>query len=219
MPIHLHRSLSPGLAGIWEIAEDESWFQDRLVLAPSESNRLQQYRGGRRLEFLASRYLVHLLTNSPARIPLEPDASGKPFLAGSNHPQISLSHTHGYAAALLSRDASVGVDIQRITPVVRRVSSRVFSEQEISMLDSPDDLVALTLLWAAREAAFKAWGKGGIDFRNHLRVRPLPLTTMDGEGYLEVLLERGEEKRTYEGVFLLKPPGYAAVFLREKEAE
>jgi len=72
----------------------------------------------------------------------------------------SITHTTGYAAALVARDCSgVGIDAEQIGGVTEALASRLFGDQERAWLDglSPASRpLAMALLFSAKEAAFKA---------------------------------------------------------------
>jgi len=72
----------------------------------------------------------------------------------------SITHTVGYAAALVSGDyRGVGIDAEQIGGVTEALAPRLFGEQERAWLGglSPATLpLAMTLLFSAKEAAFKA---------------------------------------------------------------
>ena len=76
-------------------------------------------------------------------------------------PQLSISHSHGLAAALIS-PGPCGIDIQQLTPSLLKVRPRFVSSPEESLLAaSPalhrlEELARLGLLWAAKEAIRKA---------------------------------------------------------------
>jgi 4'-phosphopantetheinyl transferase EntD len=74
-------------------------------------------------------------------------------------PDISISHSKGFALALASQ-SSCGVDIQKTSDAMIRVKERFCRSQEenllLSSIENDNPLIHLTLLWAAKEAAQKA---------------------------------------------------------------
>ena len=63
---------------------------------------------------------------------------------------ISISHTLGYVAVILSRDYEVGVDIEYVSDRVNRISSRFLRDDEV-FADTTDKLIA----WCAKETMYK----------------------------------------------------------------
>lgn len=101
-------------------------------------------------------------------------AEGKPRLAGAGAVSFNLSHSGIYAAAVVSRDREVGIDLERIRPdaVGRDIAARFFSSQERSWLDATPGMEAFFRLWTAKEAVLKAMGTGLSTPLNALSVRP-----------------------------------------------
>ena len=106
MPLFLEQeTVHKGILGIWKIREDESYFHERLQLTEDELQILAAIKGsGRRIEWLAVRYLLHHLTGRSERASLHKDKYGKPFLPDPNY-HISISHSHemGEASTLAHR--------------------------------------------------------------------------------------------------------------------
>lgn len=171
MPLLDLGHLEPGVRlGLWEIREPENWFLERLALSEDEAAQLAPIKGHRRVEFLAARKLVHLLSEMPDRHPLVKDPSGKPHLPELSF-SVSISHSRGYAAAILAEGA-VGIDIQHIVEKIGRIAPKFLSQEEASAIGPDARLEALHVYWCAKEALFKAYGKGEVDFRHDLRVLP-----------------------------------------------
>jgi len=113
------------------------------------------------------------------RVSSAPD--GRPGLArvkalpGAARLELSISHSHGQAAALVMAARPCGLDLQKITDTVIRVRERFCSEAESDLLRHPGtglgdrDELRLTLLWAAKEALRK--GRGGVPLLAFLATR------------------------------------------------
>ena len=111
MALFLHKKIEPqGEIGIWEITENETFFTNQVILFPEEQEQLGKIKGRKRQEWLATRFLVHYMSGRDQRLPFIKDEFGKPHLQGSDF-QISISHSHGMAAAIAAPYA-VGIDIQ-----------------------------------------------------------------------------------------------------------
>ena len=64
LPLLTHQSLpQQGEYAIWNIEESEDFFRDQLQLFNAELEQVNRIKGeGRRLEWLASHYLIHLMS-------------------------------------------------------------------------------------------------------------------------------------------------------------
>ena len=135
------------------------------VEPPSMVNRV------RRLEYLAVRALATQMGIHSADIAYL--ASGKPYLKDSNL-TISISHTKGYVAVLMSAHGQAGVDVEHTTDRVRKIRQKFMHPMEETVLTevckSINETLGLLLHWCAKEAMFKAVPEDGVDFAQELRI-------------------------------------------------
>jgi 4'-phosphopantetheinyl transferase EntD len=102
----------------------------------------------------------------------------------------SISHTTGYAAALVARlgqFSGLGVDTERVGGVTRNLWPRLFDAEEcdhLIRLEAEGQKRAATLFFSAKEASHKAWGiRSALVFRDiHIAPR--------GDGFIAT---RGSE--------------------------
>lgn len=172
MPLLVHKQLEPKLElGLWQITEEEDWFIQRLTLDPREDSQLAQIRGHKRVEWLASRHLVHLMSGRKERGTFLKDEFGKPHLEGSVY-QISLSHSHGMTA-VLAGPYDLGIDIQLTTPKIAGIAERFLTAEELNSISGDHFFLEhLHVFWGAKEALYKAYSRRSLDFCRHLWVKP-----------------------------------------------
>ncbi|TXF87066.1 4'-phosphopantetheinyl transferase superfamily protein [Neolewinella aurantiaca] len=170
MPVLLHEDFhAPGEYGLWHITETEEWLRNNVELSEAETVAIGQIKGeGRRREFLAARILLHHMSGRARRGELFKDESGKPHLRDSLF-HVSISHTTDYAAAI-AHPNPCGVDVQRIVPRIRRLANKFVGAGEKLQLIPEFELLQLHLIWSAKEAMYKAFGRRKIDFKQHLFV-------------------------------------------------
>ena len=170
MPLLFHDSLlPPGEWGLWSITESEDDLRDRLTLFPREEAQLLRIKGAeRRREFLAARQLLHHMSGRAERAELVKDEDGKPHLPDSKF-FVSISHTVGYSAAV-AQPRPCGIDVQRIVPRIGTLAPKFVGEAERAQLREETELEQLHLIWAAKEAMYKAYGRRQLDFREDLFV-------------------------------------------------
>ena len=123
----------------------------------------------RKLEYLATRLLMEHLTNSNNEIHYH--SNGKPYLADHIF-QLSLTHTAGYAAAIIHTKTPVGIDVETVSPRILKIKERFLSVDELENIDAHDGVKHLLLHWSAKESVFKAMGEEEVDFRDHLHIEP-----------------------------------------------
>jgi 4'-phosphopantetheinyl transferase len=200
--------------GIWEIKEEEDWFFNQWQLSPEENHHFNKLKGRKRLEYVSARHLVHLLTGLDHRNPIHTDLTGKPIFLWDPTLHLSISHSHQYAAAILSKTSKVGIDIQLIVPQMQKVAKRVFSSTELSFASSENELEMLHILWGIKEAVYKAFGLGGIDFKNQIGVHPF--SYQYPKGSFKAGLTKENQTITYSGIYQFLPEGYVSVYLNEE---
>ena len=164
MPLIRHITCSSSRLLVWAISEPESELFVRAKLSVSDCDRLSRLHGERRRsEWLAVRAALRE-TFPEAGLSIGYSSEGAPLLSG-NGQYISVSHTDGYAAVLLS-DRPCGIDIERPDRNFGRVASRFLSEKERKRFGKEQ----YGLLWGAKEALFKAAGKKGVDFQRDMEI-------------------------------------------------
>jgi phosphopantetheinyl transferase len=146
----------------------------------------------RRRERLAARLLLKELSEKNVDVQYLP--SGAPYLPGRSE-HVSFSHTTGYAAAIISDDSPVGIDIERISKRIINVRSHVFNEEEIAAIDTEHQIEHSLIYWCAKETVYKCMGQESVDFRQDIHI--LPFTYNDKEGSFEVRETRTDKGALY----------------------
>lgn len=181
----LYREWEPGdkaLAAIWQIEEDEAFFQEKTGLDTS----IRHPR--KRLEHLCGRWLLQRLREDFPLHHITPDEHDKPRLP-ENQFYFSISHSFPYVAAVISEHEECGIDIQVWRDRMDELARMFLSDAEQVLLRSMDqeayqiqgnnhdasqaDGRLLTLAWCAKEAAYKWNGRRGVDFIEHLPIQEI----------------------------------------------
>lgn len=183
MPIFFQHAINETTRlGVWKIEETEEFFkgtvpQHRDVTHPHK--RLQHLAGRFLLQFLFPGFPYELIRIADTR---------KPFLPDEQY-HFSISHCGDYAAAIVSKDKRVGVDIEIPVGKILRIQNKFLSQQEKQIFNIQYSMTNIhlrndseltihdsrltTLLWSAKEAVFKWYGDGGVDFSEHINLRQL----------------------------------------------
>lgn len=112
---------------------------------------------------LLKRELARHLCLSVDDIVISKDDKGCPYIEGRDDIFVSLSHSYGVVMCAFS-DTPVGVDIELVKKRLKSVERRVFTEGEISLVDSAEDEdKAFFTLWTLKESYLKAIGTGFSD--------------------------------------------------------
>jgi len=149
--------------GVWHIAEPEDFFLQSVSLQRSITHwhkRLQHLAGRLLLQELYPDFPVALIQVADTR---------KPFLA--NEPfHFSISHCGDYAAAIVSREYRVGVDVELDTGKAARLMQKFLDDEEMFLLPRGAISETATLFWSVKETIFKWYSLGGIDFRADMQI-------------------------------------------------
>lgn len=175
--VYQHTINSQSRLAIWKIEEPETFFLKTVALQQSIVHP------HKRLQHLAGRYVLHHLFPDIPLASIAIATTRKPFVPGDSH-HFSISHCGMYAAALVSTQQQNGIDIEIPTPKILRVASKFIRADEAQLKQSSsfreNDIHWCTLIWSAKEALFKWYAKGGIDFKDHLHIEQITGTQTNG---------------------------------------
>lgn len=168
------REVYPGVSlGLWQMDETvEQLFGQYPHLQAYRSQVEEKYKNdGRKLEFLAIRALMYemLRVNGASKGLLSHagdfthNGQGKPLFRGYH---VSISHTKGYAALILSKKSEVAVDIEYMSDRVERIASKFLRKDERA-----DSLDSKLVHWCAKETVFKLFSEENLLFED-MRVKP-----------------------------------------------
>ncbi len=192
MALIFHRKLDlQAELGLWHIEESEAYFMERLSLSGVEAEFVQQIKGRRRLEWLAGRWLLHLMSGREERGACLKDEFGKPYLENSLF-DISISHSREMTAVMAAPQA-VGVDIQVLVSKIERLAHKYMRPEELESLVPATRLEHLHIYWGAKEALYKAYGRRQLDFRAHIHIEPFAFDLAVGHCRGQVLKEDYQE--------------------------
>ncbi len=160
---------------VWKIEETEEFFSGTVPLQRTIAHPHKQ------LQHLAGRYLLRFLFPDFPFHAIEIATTKKPYLPNEAY-HFSISHCGDYAAAIVSSTNRVGVDVELVTERVVKIAKKFLHEEEISNFKfqiiaptSNETIQHLTLLWSCKEAMFKWWGNGEVDFSEMMRIEPFQL--------------------------------------------
>lgn len=177
MPIFFQQDIDENTKlAIWKIEEEEDFF---LQHVPLQRDITHPHK---RLQHLAGRYLLqYLFPDFPISLIKIADTR-KPYLEDEAY-HFSISHCSHYAAAIVSKSKRVGVDIEVPTHKVEKVKYKFLHEEELywqaamsrQQETKESALNQLTLLWCVKEAVFKWWSYGNVDFSEMIRLKSFEL--------------------------------------------
>jgi phosphopantetheinyl transferase len=174
MPIFFQHQINETTRlGIWKIEETEEFFKGNV---PQHRDVTHPHK---RLQHLAGRFLLQFLfPDFPYQL-IEIADTRKPFLPDEQY-HFSISHCGDYAAAIVSRDRRVGIDIEIPVEKIGRIMHKFLSAKEHGLFNlvpgaetntTVNSYNEPTILWSAKEAVFKWYGEGNVDFRRQIQLK------------------------------------------------
>lgn len=174
---------------VWKIQETEKWFRERLPLDFSIKHP------ARLLQHMAGRYLLSWMDPEFPHQDVRLTEYGRPYLESGNR-WFSISHSADMATAIMGTDGEVGVDLEFMAPRVLRIVPRFLGMAEREWIESlpgmratengslggPEAIRLCTLLWSAKESAYKWIGEAGLDFAKSLEIIPFEA---EEEGFVD----------------------------------
>lgn len=179
MPIELKVCDTPEMElSIWKVTEQESYFESKLEIHEPEVEIIKKLSKRKKLEWLSSRYLLHLMSGRELRGEFVKDEHGKPHLNDSTY-HVSISHSNNHISVIASKHL-VGIDIQTYVSKITRIRHKFVSEAEEKFIDDSDPNRALHIIWGAKESLYKAYGKRGLGFISHIHIWALDSSKKTG---------------------------------------
>lgn len=216
MPIHYHQQQQQTQLLVWEHSEPAHFFEQALELPLLQQEQLnaKYSHDAARLDWLASRYVLQQLSGQHCSS-FYKDVAGK-LRVPDNPFYYSISHSGAYVAVVQAA-TTVGVDVQIPNAKLTRIAHKYIAPPVLSMLQETPDAYPdyLHYYWGIKEALFKAYGQGQVNFIEHLHILPFAPTL---EGYTLARLQKPNEESWYK-IFYKKTANYylcAAIALGDK---
>ncbi len=155
--------------GVWHCTESLGELEAEYSLPESDLLEIKNTAlHKRKIEKFITRNLSKYLLEkhfSKQYYGLERQITGKPSFI--NHDtELSVSHCENYLTVLITNKKKAGIDLQNINEKIQKVAHRIFSDEELIEINKKSDLLARA--WSAKEAMFKYYEKGKINFKQHL---------------------------------------------------
>jgi phosphopantetheine--protein transferase-like protein len=175
--------------GIWHIREPEDFFLEWVPLQREITHP------NKRLQHLAGRFLLkELFADFPYDLIKIADTR-KPFLQNEAY-HFSISHCGAYAAAIVSKELRVGVDVELFTSKVEKIAHKFLSASELEMITAFANLhkiysihQLLTTAWSIKESLYKWFGDGQVEFDEHLLIQKIDIGENEGNATCKFLKE------------------------------
>ncbi len=189
MPLLFKEQDGDGVVAVWKIEETSDQFLNSFGVTLADKEKVATFKlETRKQEFLAVRRLIKDVLDIDPIINYLP--SGKPVLENSNY-NLSISHTKGFAAIVLSNDIQTGIDIEKSSERIVNVSSRFITAEEEGFIQQNQRQLYYTLLWCLKEAMFKIYNQSNIIFNKHFYAKEF---VVGRKGYIQGVFSKDFEE-------------------------
>jgi phosphopantetheinyl transferase (holo-ACP synthase) len=120
---------------------------------------------------------------------------------------ISISHSHDKLAIIVNTNESTGVDIELLRDKVKNIQNKFLNAEELAF--AQNNIETLTVLWAAKECIYKAYGLREVEFSTNISIEPWKegqnnfLGKMDLPSFKKKYLLKFEKLDNYILVYIL----------------
>jgi 4'-phosphopantetheinyl transferase len=176
MPLLFTRQLNEHtILGAWSITERADELLLALPSGISPELMLEQAHPRRQKEWLSSRVLVYsLLQQFTSDTPvLQRNEHGRPVFEQAPF-HVSISHSLGLAAVIVSDKYEVGIDVELLSPKALRVADKFLSDNE--KIYTCGEAEKTCLYWSAKETLYKMYSQRKLFFKENLLLQPDPET-------------------------------------------
>ena len=198
--------------GIWKMEEtSEEMFSmiDNKELYTTDLSQLKAEQ--RKKEWLGTRLLLKDMLGFETTIFHQ--SSGAPYLSSALKKNISISHTKGYVAIMLSEGNHLsGIDIEYRSDRVLKVRKRFMNPEEEEFINSLYETEHLLICWCAKETLYKIINRQEVDFCRHLHIQPFSYSK---NGVFTVYETHSSQRLSFELMFQVKED-YVITWLKNK---
>jgi 4'-phosphopantetheinyl transferase len=168
MTMIYQHSLSDGVVALMEIDRLDDFYLSHLDLTDGDNRELGLIQHSkRRLQWLASRYLLKTTSNQNRTLYLQKSELGKPSFTNHNA-HFSISHSREYVALIYSESQKVAIDIEVIQPKIQAIRSKFIHPNDY---EQGEDILNLTIIWSAKETIYKYFDTRAIySFKKHIAI-------------------------------------------------
>jgi phosphopantetheinyl transferase len=153
---------------IWKISESFEELSFGIDLTESNQNRVDSMKSElHQRGFLSVRHLLKEVGLVDRDVIY--DEFGKPHLKNGKH--ISITHSFTFSGIIISDDIPVGIDIEMQRDKILKIAHKFTPFQEYKTIANHSALVSkLTIVWGAKEALYKIYGKKKLLFLENIYV-------------------------------------------------
>lgn len=168
MPLLINQYESSYRIALWKLTEPLEYFEGKAHMTNYDSELYSKITNTlRKKEWLAVRVMLYdVLGFWPNITYIE---TGKPII--NNHTRhLSISHSKEMVGILLCTSPYAGIDIEKSTRNIDKITNRFLSPDELLNLEKNPTNKNKIIHWCAKEAIFKSVNSPNIEFSKQIKI-------------------------------------------------
>jgi phosphopantetheinyl transferase len=176
MPIIYRKNISDhGILGVWKITESVDELLSMIQFSEEDYATFEKFKvKSRQAHWLSYRLMIRQLMENETKCEFFYDEHGKLQFKNLDY-SISVTHSGLYSGVIISKSHYVGIDIEKLGDRINLLADKFLLEEEKAFLPQEDQHLYLTVLWSAKEALFKLFGKSNVQFDQNIILSPFEL--------------------------------------------
>lgn len=177
-----------GIVGLWHITESVDDLLGLIRFSEGEKETFERFHNkSRQAHWLSYRLAIRQLLGEDRKYEFHYDENGKIHFSNLQY-HLSVTHSGDYSAVIISTQYNVGVDIERISERIKKVSQKFLSPSELKKVPFLRKSKYLTAIWSAKEALYKLMNKTDLSFDKNIEVE-LPKIDKKGKMTGKLMLD------------------------------
>lgn len=181
------------IVGVWEIVETLENLKERFE--DTEIEQINKYKSEvPKLQWLSCRILLKELLSeidpetSKKNMEMKKSNTGKPYFKNIPY-HFSIAHSGNRSAVVVHKSKAVGIDIEKIDPKIEKTAHKFIPQKDLINITSGDKnkLENMYVFWSAKEAIYKLYGKGNLDFLKNISLEKF---RYDSSGVIEAAIQK-----------------------------
>ncbi len=189
MPIIYRKNISNhGKLGVWKITESVDELLSMINFTEEDYITFEKFKiKSRQAHWLSYRIMIKQLMGDECVCNFHYDDHGKLQFSDLDY-SLSVTHSGLYSGVIISRNHYVGIDIEKLGNRINLLADKFLSKEELQSLPKENKDRYLTVLWSAKEALFKLYGKTKVQFDQNIILHKFKMQTK-GSFKGEILIE------------------------------
>jgi 4'-phosphopantetheinyl transferase len=212
MALNSHYQQSDFEVLLWNITESLGFYVEKLGLSSEQFTeiKLKFRHQDTLLQWMASRYCLQILFDRPYTDFIK-NEKGKSELK-DNSSELSISHCMRRIAIVKSKKKT-GVDLQIKTDKLQRIATKYIDSETLKTLQASENYIDyLHVYWGIKEALFKAYGYGQLNFIEHLHIKPFIFRQ---KGETSAIINKNDKKISYRVFYEQNEDYYLCIVTKE----